>query len=127
MSKIVKTGTALKTLDGRPLKIAKAGHVATAQERVDERLHDNNTQELTLGILIINSLLDPRNVTDKTTGQEKVEWFNLSQMIYGKDTVNLSDKEIVMIKDMICKTEDTLRAGQACNLLDAATRDNKEE
>ena len=90
---------ALKALDGQPIM--------------------NETQQVTLKTVTVNSLLALFQDEQNLSGEEKAKRYVLATRIYANPDIDLVAEEIALIKKLIGKMYAPLIVGQCFNILDS--------
>lgn len=84
----------------------------------------NNDEILTLGSVSIEALVLVQR-DDRVNGGEKFKRYQIAQKIHGKDLIDLTLDEIVLIKDLIGKAYGPAVVGPAFNLLENPKKQSK--
>jgi hypothetical protein len=75
-------------------------------------------EPLTLRMVLVNCLVHPRNDTEKTTGEQKVEKFDLAlTMKRAERFVDVTPTQVTMLKTLVNAVYGTIITGQVWEIL----------
>lgn len=108
----VKVSSILKNIYGEPLKSQRKKPQPKRSDKSPE------FEDLILKDIMVNALLGEYE-GEKLTGEEKLERYKLAMLIQeAKAEIDLSSKDMVLVKDLIGKSWSPLVSGQAWELIE---------
>ncbi len=111
----IKVKTILKNVYGEPLKSQRKKPQTKAEQKAGKA---PGLEDLALKDIIVNALLGEYE-GEKLAGEEKLERYKLAMLIQeAKADIDLSSKDIVLIKELIGKSWSPLVSGQAWELIE---------
>ena len=126
MSRRIDFTTVLTDLDGEPIieqkvKVLRIITCPHCQGAVDLAEHGEFEEKvIDLREAALQALLDP---VKKVQGREGYEYYRLAERIRSRDVIELTDEEVVKLKDLIGDTFKPLHIGRAWDILEPPLED----
>lgn len=117
MATKIKVTQSLKTIDGKPMKQKKVVGVGIVDGKQVQKLEDGG--ELKVRDILVDSLLaDHEDEKGKLSADEKLKRFILATDIQKNSEIELKSEQVVLIKQLVAKSYNTLIVGQIMQIID---------